>query len=213
MKVKILYTHFTSQDTAAILDQWLSFLPKSLQNINHKFANKEDKVRNILGKLLLKEGLKILDNQSASIENIKFTAFQKPYISDHIDFSISHSGNYVFCAIAENIKLGIDIEEIKPVDFNDFKHSMNKSEWFKIYNSPDPLQEFFNLWTLKEAVIKADGKGFFADFETIIIKNNIVHIENNIWFYEKINFDKNYSGHLVTSNFHTEVEMIFTRFI
>ncbi len=213
MKVKIFFTRFNSGEETVILNQWLSFLPIALQNINHQFINKEDKVRNLLGKLLLIEALKKSNHQSISLENMKFNNYLKPYLCNNLDFSISHSANYVFCAVGENIKLGIDIEKIKSVDFNDFENVMSQSEWFKINTSPNPFQKFFDFWTLKESLIKAEGKGFFADVNNIIItKNNIIY-ENNTWFYQKLYIDKNYSGHIVTNHFDTTIEMIFTRFI
>lgn len=213
MKVKIFFTRFNSGEETVILNQWLSFLPIALQNINHQFINKEDKVRNLLGKLLLIEALKKSNHQSISLENIKFNNYLKPYLCNNLDFSISHSENYVFCAFGENLKLGIDIEKIQPINFDDFENIMNENEWFEIKTTSDSVLKFFDLWTLKEALIKAEGKGFFADLNKIIITRTNIEFENNTWFYQKLDFDENYSGHIVINHFHTEIEMIFTRFI
>lgn len=67
----------------------------------------------------------------------------------------------------------------------------------------------FTLWTLKEAAIKAEGTGFFTDLNTIKVKSNTIYIGDTIWFSNKLVFDENYSGHLVTSNLERDFEMFF----
>lgn len=207
--VKIFYTKFNPEHRTAILDQWLSFLPFRLQKINQSYKNKEDQVRNLLGKLLLAEALKNIGYGSIALDAIQYNQYKKPYLSKDFDFSISHSGMYVFCAIGKNLKLGLDIEEIKPINFSEMTNIMSNSEWKHINEASNPLRQFFTLWTLKEAAIKAEGTGFFTDLNTIKIKSNTIYIGDTIWFSNKLVFDENYSGHLVTSNSERDFEMFF----
>lgn len=207
--VKIFYTKFNPEDMTVILDQWLSFLPSQLQKVNQSYRNKEDQVRNLLGKLLLTEALKNIGYGSISLDTIQYNQFKKPYLSKDFDFSISHSGMYVFCAIGKSLKLGIDIEEIKPINFSEITNIMSNSEWKNINEASNPLSQFFKLWTLKEAAIKAEGTGFFTDLNIIKVRDNTIHIGDNIWFSNKLVFDENYSGHLVTSNLEKDFEMVF----
>lgn len=213
MSVKIFYTKFTQENMTVILHKWLSFLPANLQKVNHKYHNDDDKVRNLLGKLLLIEALHAFGYESISIENITYNQYKKPFLSEEFDVSISHSGFYVFCAMGKNINLGIDIEEIKPINFSEVQQIMSNSEWIQIQQSKNPFEEFFKFWTLKEAVIKAEGIGFFADLDKIIIQNNSIQLENNSWFYKDLVFDENYSGHIVTSDLQSDFEMIYKEFI
>jgi len=211
--VKIFYTKFNPENMTVILDKWLSFLPFQLRKINQSYRNEEDRVRNLLGKLLLDEALKTIGYDSISLDTIQYNQFKKPYLSQEFDFSISHSGMYVFCAIGKNLKLGLDIEEIKPINFSEMKNIMSNSEWKHINEASSPLNQFFKLWTLKEAVIKAEGTGFFVDLNKIMIKNNVIHTENNHWFSRELMFNENYSGHIVTSNSESNFEMIFKEFV
>lgn len=207
--VKIFYTNFNPEHRTAILDQWLSFLPFELQKINQSYKNKEDQVRNLLGKLLLAEALKNIGYGSIALDTIQYNQFKKPYLSKDFDFSISHSGMYVFCAIGKNLKLGLDIEAIKPINFSEMTNIMSNSEWKQINEASNPLRQFFTFWTLKEAAIKAEGTGFFTDLNTIKVKGNTIYIRDNIWFSDQLVFDENYSGHLVTSNLERGFEMVF----
>ncbi|PIF46131.1 4'-phosphopantetheinyl transferase [Chryseobacterium sp. 52] len=213
MNVKIFYTKFTRDNRTAILHKWLSFLPFNLQKINNQLYNEEDKVRNLLGKLLLVEALQSFGYDSISIENMKYNQFKKPYLSQEFDFSISHSGSYVVCSMGKNVNLGIDIEEIKPINFLEMTPIMNDSEWKNIEQSENPLKEFFRFWTLKEAAIKAEGSGFFADLDKIIIKEPVIQLENKTWFSQELKFDENYSGHIVTSDVQSHFEVIYKGFI
>lgn len=211
--VKIFYTKFNPEEKTVILDKWLSFLPFQLLKINQSYRNEEDRVRNLLGKLLLNEALKNIGYYSISLDTIQYNQFKKPNLLEEFDFSISHSGMYVFCAIGQNLKLGLDIEEIKPINFSEMTNIMSNSEWKQINKATTPLNQFFKLWTLKEAAIKAEGTGFFADLNTIKVKESTIHIGNNIWFLKELLFDENYSGHLITSNLERNVEMNFRIFI
>ncbi|MNJ85082.1 4'-phosphopantetheinyl transferase sfp [compost metagenome] len=213
MKIKLFYTKFNPENKTVILNKWLSFLPESLQEINSQYQHEDDRVRNLLGKLLLNEGLKSLGCNSTTLEDIRFNSFKKPYLSDDFDFSISHSGMYVFCAISANRKLGIDIEKISPISFLEMKEMMTDSEWKQIRESGDQLKEFFKYWTLKEATIKAEGTGFFADLSKIEIDKTLVRFEDNAWHYKELLFDSDYAGHLVSSDPRNDFEMIYKEFV
>lgn len=76
-------------------------------------------------------------------------------------FNISHSGDFVVCALA-NSKIGIDIEMISPtVDYLSIAYahfSENEASW--IASKPVGINErFMALWTIKEAYLKALGIG------------------------------------------------------
>lgn len=198
----------------AILDKWLSYIPESLQEINRQYVFESDRVRNLLGKLLLCEGLSSLGYPVTLLEKLKFNEFRKPYICPEFDFNISHSGLYVVCAIAVNRRIGIDIEEIKKVDFLEFSGVMTDSEWSHIFESPNPFVQFFRLWSLKEAVIKAEGVGFMTDqYQNMFIDKNPIQVGDNNWYSKELFFDNDYSSFLVTSEPDDGFEMIYKTFV
>lgn len=212
MSVKVYYTKFDHDTGPAILDKWLASIPEFLQEINEKYQKKEDRIRNLLGKLLLREAIKDLGYSPDMLQNLLFTRFGKPYLCDDFDFSISHSGCYVFCAISKNCLVGIDIEEIKIVDFDDRAVVMNKEEQAYIEQSENPLKSFFSLWTLKEAVLKAEGSGFCSNFEEMMVEKDKVRFNNHYWYPATLLFDKGYAGCLVSSGMDNKFEMVFKDF-
>lgn len=209
---KIFYTKFNNVNKTAIYNNWLSFLPAKLKDVNFKFRHENDRVRNLLGKLLLREALLRLGCESLSLDDLCYNQFGKPYLSTNFDFSISHSGFYVFCALGKNVKLGVDIEEIKPINFAEMTETMTTSEWQRIRQASHPLKEYYKYWTIKEALIKAVGNGFFTPFNSILAEDHVISFENNLWYLKELSFDENYYGHIVTSDPNNILEMVYIDF-
>ncbi len=79
----------------------------------------------------------------------------KPYVTgEEIYFSLSHSGEMLICAVAEN-EVGADIEKMRHVKM----HEKNAERCFSGEN-PKRERVFFDLWVRKEAFLKYTGEGF-----------------------------------------------------
>jgi 4'-phosphopantetheinyl transferase len=88
----------------------------------------------------------------------------KPYLPDtNLHFNVSHSGDYALIALARDIEIGVDIEHmIRPRPFNDLARRVFTPQEREHFESlPDQARTnfFYRLWTCKEAVMKADGRG------------------------------------------------------
>ena len=66
--------------------------------------------------------------------------------------------------------MGVDIEYVnKDFDYNEILSSVfNKSEIHKVFNSNKKQRTFYKLWTRKEAIVKATGKGIDDHFPEIV---------------------------------------------
>ena len=95
---------------------------------------------------------------------------KKPYLSHQkpIHFNVSHSENYALIAIGD-VSVGVDVEYVsKDFDFTDIlNHVFSDSEKYTIENSTNKRRTFYNLWTRKEAFVKATGKGISDCFAQI----------------------------------------------
>lgn len=82
-----------------------------------------------------------------------------------LHYNISHAGNWVLLAVAD-AEIGIDIERLDPhFAFQDvLDYSCSPAEKVFIARSPVPHEAFYQLWTRKEAFVKATGWGIDADF-------------------------------------------------
>ncbi len=94
----------------------------------------------------------------------------KPLIEDtnsrlsSISFSVSHTRGFVACAVTSGIPVGVDIESIDQSQLSqlvaDRFFSRSEASWLR--RCPDELRSsrFVEIWTLKEAFLKAAGIGF-----------------------------------------------------
>lgn len=99
-------------------------------------------------------------------------AFGKPRLADHpsMHFSLSHSGGQAVLAVSDQREIGIDIERVRPLEHLDLaRRYFHPNEVAAIdgVRAPDAqLLAFFRIWTLKEAVVKAIGKGLSIPLDT-----------------------------------------------
>jgi 4'-phosphopantetheinyl transferase len=92
----------------------------------------------------------------------------KPYLSDGLtetgpSFNLAHSENLALLAVARGGMIGVDIERIRTVDDADEVvdrfFSARESAVFENLSPEQKSVAFFNLWTRKEAWLKATGEG------------------------------------------------------
>lgn len=129
-----------------------------------RYLKFEDAQRSLVAEILVRY---IIQNK-LGIRNrdivVAKNQFGKPYLVnvDNFHFNISHSGNWVVCAI-DDFSIGIDIERIQAVDLSIAKRFFSEEEYIDLLEKPVSCRTsyFFELWTLKESYIKADGRGLY----------------------------------------------------
>jgi 4'-phosphopantetheinyl transferase len=84
--------------------------------------------------------------------------------------SLSHSGTYILCALCDQGRIGIDVEEIRPRDIDGLaREALAESELAQLGSGAGArLQSFYQLWTLKEACSKALGTGLATPFRQLV---------------------------------------------
>ena len=100
------------------------------------------------------------------------------------------------CALLKAERIGIDVERIKRVDITDYKAVFTPDEFRLINESSQPLEAFFHFWTRKEAVMKADGRGFYLNPETFSAVSDCIAIAGYKWRVKKLPFPEGYVGHM-----------------
>ncbi len=81
-------------------------------------------------------------------------------------FNISHSHGTALYGIAMRRSIGVDVEKIRTnISYNKIANrQFSQSEINMIQKAPfdENIQTFFNIWTRKEALLKATGKGLLS---------------------------------------------------
>lgn len=83
----------------------------------------------------------------------------KPHV-DGLHFSFSRSGEFAALALSTAQSVGVDIEEQRPINVQLLAdHHFSAAEARALVSAEKPLDDFYRLWTRKEAVLKAYGLG------------------------------------------------------
>ena len=107
--------------------------------------------------------------------NIRFSFGEhgKPFLADGPVFNQSHSSERVMIGVAAQGRLGIDIEKRRTVRLMSEIARKNfapaESELFRHTPDPDRQHVFFQLWTCKEAFLKALGVGLTAPLRSFSV--------------------------------------------
>ncbi len=138
----------------------------------HRRRSERDRLLCLGAGLLLADVLQIPDGSCLHKES-----FGRPYADGFPPFSLSHSGD--LCVLAVNggeagaSPVGVDTEQLVPRDPHRLRRLLLPEEqvWADSVRAADPsgqegmvfLRAFYTLWTLKESVIKACGRGLSLD--------------------------------------------------
>ena len=137
-------------------------------------------------------------------------SYGKPRCADHraegMDFSVSHTDDCAIIAIGEAQGLGVDVEsvieeepeeEMLEVLFSEGE----KNEWRKLPASRRRMA-FTQAWTIKEAVLKAEGTGLHGSPHSVRVTfdeefNARPVFRSRRWFFEPINLSEDYAASFV----------------
>lgn len=93
----------------------------------------------------------------------------KPYFKNRPDFhfNISHSGNLIAVAFSSS-PVGVDIEKLRDANLKIAKRYFSSEEKDYVKN----YQDFFYVWTRKEAYLKRTGTGLRQSLSSFSVLDN-----------------------------------------
>ena len=170
------------------------------------YRKREDQIRCILADNLAR--YLIAREYGAKSKDILFeyNEYGKPLVKGKKEcyFNISHSGEYVICAISHTV-VGCDIQHMQPCDIAIGNLIFTKQEQELVHSEED----FYRMWTLKEALLKAIGVGISAEGILInMVSNGIVtdvsYKKEKYYFRQFANAPKGYSLSLWAADNHID---------
>ena len=203
--IEVLYTHFHSMLGEDQWKRYLERLPPECHAEIERYRRWQDRHARLYSRLLLLEGLGKYGYGPEVFREISSTTYGKPVLHDRIDFNISHSGQYAVCAISDRGRIGIDIEQVRPVPLKDFEGVLRPEEWHEIGCSDKPYDLFFTYWTIKECVAKAHGGGLSAPFQEVFVDQTRAVLYDTVWFIRDLKIAAEYKCHLATTEETPEV--------
>jgi 4'-phosphopantetheinyl transferase len=111
----------------------------------------------------------------------------KPYLTDdcnplNLQFNLSHSENMAIVGISRDRRIGVDLEKMRPMENAEqlAERFFCASEYaFLTQAIPEERDKlFFQLWTAKEAYLKATGEGISGGLNQVEIALNPLRFIN-----------------------------------
>lgn len=151
----------------ALFRQAFSNMSESRRQRCLRYKSEADRRRMALGDMLAKKLISEAYRCSAksiSLENLP-SGKPKAYVGDkEIFISISHSGDFVACALS-TATVGIDIEVKREVSDGLARRALSRDEYAYVtafegdFSAKEQNEAFFRIWTAKEAYLKLTGEG------------------------------------------------------
>ncbi len=157
--------------TDAEYEKWFSLMTEEKQKKISNYKSFDRKKSSVAGEKLVKEYIGKTLNIAPQSLKILTNNNGKPYIENcPIHFNISHCENTLVYAFSEE-EIGIDIEKIRPISLSVAKRFFSLDEQKFVFgqplneynsensNTPEILERFYRIYTLKEAICKKSGIG------------------------------------------------------
>ncbi|WP_416808775.1 4'-phosphopantetheinyl transferase family protein [Bacillus thuringiensis] len=186
----------------------LDFLTKFLDEIEYKKYKKcvpKRQIEYLVGRILIKIVLAQLLNKTAQEIKIEIGTYGKPYVEtkEKVNFNLSHSQSVVTAAFSMDGVIGIDVEYLNSEYLEVMPEVFSKGEltWVNsMDNKQLKLEEFYKIWTRKEALSKAKGKGLYISPQNIKVPFKQENYRNGWWYYTKF-LNENYIISVVSNVF------------
>lgn len=147
----------SAQQLASYADD---FHPSELERYQ-RFLRPQRQQQFVCGRRLLRQALSQLLSLPVSAFELQEQPQQAPkLISPELttapEFSVSHSGNWVACAVSATARLGLDIELLDATrDLTKLsRQAFDEDELAQWHAHPDKLLNFYQTWSTQEARFK-----------------------------------------------------------
>jgi len=164
-----------------------------------------DRNRYVLGHIAFRYlAAKYLNIQPAKVL-IEKDKNNKPFIANEhndLNFNISHSGNKILLTFdIDNRLLGIDVERIdKQYEFKPVIKDYFTNEEQRFILEENSRDRFFQVWTRKEALMKALGTGLTDEIKNINVLTDFIKVDSKTFKINTFQLHNNYLMSLAIEN-------------
>lgn len=166
------------------VEKCITFFPKWRKEKMLRYKHLKGQIQCGLGYVLLIHALRE-EGVFKEMPEFSYNEHDKPFLKNYPGwyFNISHSKTAVCCVLSRK-EIGIDIEEVGEYKESLAAYICNDKELESLHDSENKADDFYKLWTRKEAVFKMIGSGITNDIKDILDTpySNITSLKvDNIW--------------------------------
>lgn len=181
-ETKIYIANVSPFEDKNIYNSAYEMLDVRRQEKTDRLKNEADKIRSVAAGILLNECYRMNSKSGvcgmpSEMPPIQAKQGGKPYfVTGPICFNLSHSGDYVMCALSGN-EVGCDVEYKRDAGLKIAKRFFSQAEQEYLAGCDD-ADAFAKLWTLKESVLKASGVGISYPMDEFSVVGNGVIVDS-----------------------------------
>ena len=166
--VKLYVADISNLPDPLLVPDELKKLPMERQQRIHNMQQEKSRKQSMGVGLLLQKVLALYHMQDSQV----YTGEHGKPMIEGLEFSLSHSGNLVVCAVS-NKPVGCDVERLREAPRGVAKRCFSEGEqaYLSQFSEVEYDREFFKLWTMKESYVKMTGEGMaqtLGTFEVVV---------------------------------------------
>ena len=166
-EIHLWFADLNGLDRYACSNDLANWLHGAEKNRYNRYQSQSQREHFLFGRVLLKSILSQYAGCAPADLKFEIDSRGKPLLSSNnplcLSFNLSHSGNRAVVAVSKNHDLGVDLENIKKeraiLKIAQRYFSLSEIRALKNLSNALQIQRFYELWTLKESVVKACGDG------------------------------------------------------
>ena len=152
----------------SFVEKCITFFPKWRKEKMLRYKHLKGQIQCGLGYVLLIHALRE-EGVFKEMPEFSYNEHDKPFLKNYPGwyFNISHSKTAVCCVLSRK-EMGIDIEEVGEYKESLAAYICNDKELESLHDSENKADDFYKLWTRKEAIFKMIGSGITNDIKDIL---------------------------------------------
>ncbi|MET7035551.1 4'-phosphopantetheinyl transferase family protein [Elizabethkingia miricola] len=201
MEVILFYT-FISQNKPEEIDAFFRTLTEELKLSISQYQNQKDRKARVLSKFLTAKLFhQFYPDYQLDWKRLKKDENSKPYLEGyHFNFSSAHSEDLCLVCASVNNKCGVDVEVLNPLDVSVYKDFLHSEEQDYLLKSQNSVDNFYNIWVKKEAVIKASGLGVSKELNEVNTLPDCIQVNGQDFFTNEVFISELYKVFIASEN-------------
>lgn len=188
------------------LDSLYALLTDEEKKKADRYQRASDRARSIVARGVLRSLLSQYTGDPAAQLKFNYTRTGKPFLSERgvdVGFNVSHSGNCVLLAFGKESALGIDVEQVVPRKNLEAaaRRYFSAEECQLAEASGDAESFYYQLWTRKEAFLKAQGGGVFSGLASmpVSVLGAYADQDGQRWYISDLDVGEGYASAMVVN--------------